>query len=85
MPKFGCTARGEQTPEPHWYSSRRSSPVSSITSTAPGSPSCSPRLYPAETPPGPRHQVIRYPRPLARVYAVASGHQKIITSCHKPG
>jgi hypothetical protein len=36
-------------------------------------------------PPDPHHQVIKYPRPLARVYAVASGHQKIITSCHKPG
>src|SRR5204862_837712 len=43
-------------------------------------PRPAPRLYPAETPPDPHHQLIKYPRPPARVYAVASGHQKIITS-----
>jgi hypothetical protein len=43
-----------------------------------------PRLCPAETPADPGHQLIEYPQPAARVYAVASGHQKIITSRHKP-
>ena len=43
------------------------------------------RLYPAETGPGPGHQLIEYPRPADGVYAVASGHQTIITCQHKPG
>jgi hypothetical protein len=43
-----------------------------------------PRLHPAETGPDPGHQLIKYPQPPARVYAGASGHQKIITSRHKP-
>jgi hypothetical protein len=43
-----------------------------------------PRLQPAETGPGPGHQLIQYPQPPARVYAGAIGRQKIITSRHKP-
>ena len=43
-----------------------------------------PRLRPAETGPGPDHQLIQYSQPPARVYAGASGHQKVITSRHKP-
>jgi hypothetical protein len=42
-------------------------------------------LHPAETAADPDHQLIEYPQPAARVYAVADGHQKIITSRHKPG
>jgi len=48
-------------------------------------PRPAPRLDPAEPGTDPRHQLIEYPQPAARVYAVASGHQKIITSRHKPG
>ena len=35
--------------------------------------------------PRPEPSARQYPLPPARVYAVASGHQKIITSRHKPG
>ena len=38
----------------------------------------------AETGPGPGHQLVKYPQPPAKVYAGASGHQRIITSRHKP-
>ena len=48
-------------------------------------PRPAPRLYPAETGPDPGHQLIEYPRPADGVYAVASGHQTIITCQHKPG
>jgi len=48
-------------------------------------PGPAPRLYPAEPGTGPGHQLIEYPRPAARVYAGASGQQKIIMSRHKPG
>jgi len=43
------------------------------------------RLRPAETAADPSQQLIEYPQPAAGVYAGASGHQKIITSRHKPG
>jgi hypothetical protein len=48
-------------------------------------PGPAPRFHPAETGTDPGHQLIEYPQPAARVYAVASAHQKIITSRHKPG
>jgi len=48
-------------------------------------PGPAPRLRPAEPGTGPGHQLIEYPQPAARVYAGASGHQKIIASRHKPG
>ena len=48
-------------------------------------PGPAPRLHPAEPGTGPGHQLIEYPHPAARVYAGANGHQKIITSRHKPG
>ena len=44
-----------------------------------------PRLHSAETSPDPQHQLIEQPQPAARVNAVAGGHSKIITCCHKPG
>jgi len=50
-----------------------------------GRPRPAPGLHPAETAADPDHQLIKYPQPAARVYAVANGHQKIITSRHKPG
>ena len=43
-----------------------------------------PRLHPAEPGTGPGHQLIECPQPAARVYAGASGRQKIIASRHKP-
>ena len=48
-------------------------------------PGPAPRLHPAEPGTGPGHQLIECPQPAARVYAGASGHQKIIASRHKPG
>ncbi len=48
----------------------------------PGPP---PRLHPAEASPDPEHQLIQHAQPAARVYAVASGHRKIIAFRHKPG
>jgi hypothetical protein len=48
-------------------------------------PRPAPRLHPAETCPDLGHQLIEYPRPADGVYAVASGHQTIITCQHKPG
>jgi hypothetical protein len=44
-----------------------------------------PRLHPSETSPDPQHQLIEQPQPAGRVYAVASGHQKIVIGRHKPG
>jgi hypothetical protein len=46
-------------------------------------PRPAPRLHAAEPGPDLDHQLIEYPQPAARVYAVASGHQQIITSRHK--
>ena len=43
-----------------------------------------PRLHPPETRADLDHQLIECPQPAARVYAVASGHRKIISSRHKP-
>jgi hypothetical protein len=43
-----------------------------------------PRLGPAETRADPEHQLIEHPQPAGGVYAVASGHCKIIMSLHKP-
>ena len=48
-------------------------------------PRPAPRLHPAEMAADPGHQLIQDSQPPARVYAVASGHQKIITSRHKQG
>ena len=39
---------------------------------------------PAEPGTGPGHQLIECPQPAARVYAGASGRQKIIASRHEP-
>ena len=47
-------------------------------------PGPAPRLHPAEPGTGPGHQLIECPQPAARVYAGASGRQKIIASHHKP-
>ena len=47
----------------------------------PGPP---PRLHPPETSPDPEHQVIEDAQPAARVYAMPSGHRKIIMCPHKP-
>ena len=47
-------------------------------------PGPAPRLRPAEPGTGPGHQLIECPQPAARVYAGASGRQKIIASRHKP-
>ena len=47
-------------------------------------PGPAPRLHPAEPGTGPGHQLIECPHPAARVYAGASGRQKIIASRHKP-
>ena len=48
-------------------------------------PGMTPRLCPAETRADPEHQLIEHPQPPGKVYAVASGHRKIIMSLHKPG
>ena len=48
-------------------------------------PCPAPRLHPAEPPAGPGHQLVEYPQPPARVYAGASGRQKVFTRRHKPG
>src|ERR1035441_6431917 len=48
-------------------------------------PRPAPRLYSAETRADPDHQLIEQSQPAGRVYAVASGHRKIIMSCHEPG
>jgi hypothetical protein len=48
-------------------------------------PRVPPGLYPREPPSDPAHQLIEVRQPAPRVYAVASGHRKIITSRHKPG
>ena len=47
-------------------------------------PRPAPRLHPAETRPDPEHQLIEQPQPPGRVYAMASGHRKIIKSRHNP-
>ena len=47
-------------------------------------PRPAPRLHPAETRADPEHQLIECPEPAVRVYAVASGHRKIVMSPHKP-
>ena len=47
-------------------------------------PRPAPRLDPAETRPDAGHQLIEQPRPPGRVYAMASGHRKIIKSRHNP-
>jgi hypothetical protein len=44
-----------------------------------------PRLHPAETRPDADHHLIKQPQPPARLYAVASGHRKIVVCCHEPG
>jgi hypothetical protein len=43
-----------------------------------------PWLNPPETRPDPEHQLIEQPQPPGRVYAMASGHRKIIKSRHNP-
>jgi hypothetical protein len=43
-----------------------------------------PRLNPAETRADPEHQLIQQPQPPGRVYAMASGHRKIIKGRHNP-
>src|SRR5262249_46214264 len=48
-------------------------------------PRPAPRFHPAETAPGPGHQLIEYAQPPAGAYAGASGHQTVFTCHHKPG
>jgi hypothetical protein len=43
-----------------------------------------PRLYPEKPVPDPQQQLVKHAQPPVRVYAVASGHRKIIIGLHKP-
>ena len=70
----------------------RHAQISSSSSCAAARPAVPPRApapgaaaLPCGNGPDPGHQLIEYPRPADGVYAVASGHQTIITCQHKPG